>query len=111
MDLHVKEEIALGQNVLIAYMPWEGYNYEDAILVSERMVTDDLYTSVHIEKYEIEARQTKLGPEEITREIPNISEESLNNLDEMELLELVLLSRWRYSCGKSYSKRGIRSTT
>ena len=55
-------------------MPWEGYNYEDAILVSERMVTDDLYTSVHIEKYEIEARQTKLGPEEITREIPNISE-------------------------------------
>ncbi|MDC3072544.1 MAG: DNA-directed RNA polymerase subunit beta [Prochlorococcus sp. MED-G72] len=79
-------EIALGQNVLIAYMPWEGYNYEDAILVSERMVTDDLYTSVHIEKYEIEARQTKLGPEEITREIPNISEESLNNLDEMGII-------------------------
>ncbi|MDC3170845.1 DNA-directed RNA polymerase subunit beta [Prochlorococcus sp. AH-716-E13] len=79
-------EIALGQNVLIAYMPWEGYNYEDAILVSERMVTDDLYTSVHIEKYEIEARQTKLGPEEITREIPNISEDSLNNLDEMGII-------------------------
>jgi len=81
-------EIALGQNVLIAYMPWGGYNYEDAILVSERMVTDDLYTSVHIEKYEIEARQTKLGPEEITREIPNISEESLNNLDEMGIIRI-----------------------
>jgi len=81
-------EIALGQNVLIAYMPWEGYNYEDAILVSERMVTDDLYTSVHIEKYEIEARQTKLGPEEITREIPNISEESSNNLDEMGIIRI-----------------------
>jgi len=81
-------EIALGQNVLIAYMPWEGYNYEDAILVSERMVTDDLYTSVHIEKYEIEARQTKLGPEEITREIPYISEESLNNLDEMGIIRI-----------------------
>ena len=81
-------EIALGQNVLIAYMPWEGYNYEDAILVSERMVTDDLYTSVHIEKYEIEARQTKLGPEEITREIPNIYEESLNNLYEMGIIRI-----------------------
>ncbi len=81
-------EIALGQNVLIAYMPWEGYNYEDAILVSERLVKDDLYTSVHIEKYEIEARQTKLGPEEITREIPNVSEESLSNLDEMGIIRI-----------------------
>lgn len=81
-------EIALGQNVLIAYMPWEGYNYEDAILVSERLVKDDLYTSVHIEKYEIEARQTKLGPEEITREIPNIAEESLGNLDEMGIIRI-----------------------
>ncbi len=81
-------EIALGQNVLIAYMPWEGYNYEDAILVSERLVKDDLYTSVHIEKYEIEARQTKLGPEEITREIPNVSEESLGNLDEMGIIRI-----------------------
>ena len=81
-------EIALGQNVLIAYMPWEGYNYEDAILVSERLVTDDLYTSVHIEKYEIEARQTKLGPEEITREIPNVSEDSLANLDEMGIIRI-----------------------
>ena len=81
-------EIALGQNVLIAYMPWEGYNYEDALLVSERLVTDDLYTSVHIEKYEIEARQTKLGPEEITREIPNVAEESLGNLDEMGIIRV-----------------------
>jgi DNA-directed RNA polymerase subunit beta len=81
-------EIALGQNVLIAYMPWEGYNYEDAILVSERLVHDDLYTSVHIEKYEIEARQTKLGPEEITREIPNVAEESLRNLDEMGIIRI-----------------------
>ncbi len=81
-------EIALGQNVLIAYMPWEGYNYEDAILVSERLVNDDLYTSVHIEKYEIEARQTKLGPEEITREIPNVAGESLGNLDEMGIIRI-----------------------
>ena len=81
-------EIALGQNVLIAYMPWEGYNYEDALLVSERLVTDDLYTSVHIEKYEIEARQTKLGPEEITRENPNVAEESLGNLDEMGIIRV-----------------------
>ena len=81
-------EIALGQNVLIAYMPWEGYNFEDALLVSERLVTDDLYTSVHIEKYEIEARQTKLGPEEITREIPNIAEESLGDLDEMGIIRV-----------------------
>ncbi len=65
-------ELALGQNIVVAYMPWEGYNYEDAILISERLVQDDIYTSVHIEKYEIEARQTKLGPEEITREIPNV---------------------------------------
>ncbi|NJR68752.1 MAG: DNA-directed RNA polymerase subunit beta [Synechococcales cyanobacterium CRU_2_2] len=75
-------ELALGQNVLVAYMPWEGYNYEDAILLSERLVHDDVYTSIHIEKFEIEARQTKLGPEEITREIPNVGEDSLRHLDE-----------------------------
>ncbi|GAB4279324.1 MAG: DNA-directed RNA polymerase subunit beta [Oscillatoriaceae cyanobacterium] len=75
-------ELALGQNILVAYMPWEGYNYEDAILISERLVYDDMYTSIHIEKYEIEARQTKLGPEEITREIPNVGEDALRNLDE-----------------------------
>jgi DNA-directed RNA polymerase subunit beta len=75
-------ELALGQNVLVAYMPWEGYNYEDAILISERLVQEDTYTSIHIEKYEIEARQTKLGPEEITREIPNVGEDALRQLDE-----------------------------
>ena len=75
-------ELALGQNILVAYMPWEGYNYEDAILISERLVREDVYTSVHIEKYEIEARQTKLGPEEITREIPNVGEDALRQLDE-----------------------------
>ena len=75
-------ELSLGKNVLVAYMPWEGYNFEDAILLSERCVHDDVFTSLHIEKLEIEARQTKLGPEEITREVPNVSEESLRHLDE-----------------------------
>jgi DNA-directed RNA polymerase subunit beta len=79
-------ELALGQNILVAYMPWEGYNYEDAILISEKLVSQDYYTSIHIEKFEIEARQTKLGPEEITREIPNVSEESLRNLDETGII-------------------------
>ena len=81
-------ELALGQNVLVAYMPWEGYNYEDAILISERLVYDDVFTSVHIEKFEIEARQTKLGPEEITREIPNVGEDSLRNLDEQGIVRV-----------------------
>jgi DNA-directed RNA polymerase subunit beta len=75
-------EMALGQNILVAFLPWEGGNYEDAIVISERLVKDDLYTSIHIEKHEIEARDTKLGPEEITRDIPNVGEESLRNLDE-----------------------------
>ncbi|AFY79148.1 DNA-directed RNA polymerase, beta subunit [Pleurocapsa sp. PCC 7327] len=79
-------ELALGQNILVAYMPWEGYNYEDAILISERLVYDDVYTSIHVEKYEIEARQTKLGPEEITREIPNVGEDALRNLDERGII-------------------------
>jgi DNA-directed RNA polymerase subunit beta len=79
-------ELALGQNVLVAYMPWEGYNYEDAILISERFVYDDVYTSIHVEKFEIEARQTKLGPEEITREIPNVGEDALRNLDEQGII-------------------------
>ncbi|NEO33959.1 MAG: DNA-directed RNA polymerase subunit beta [Symploca sp. SIO3C6] len=81
-------EIALGQNILVAYMPWEGYNYEDAILISERLVMDDVYTSIHIEKYEIEARQTKLGPEEITREIPNVGEDALRQLDETGIIRI-----------------------
>ncbi|CAN1210418.1 DNA-directed RNA polymerase subunit beta [Tumidithrix helvetica PCC 7403] len=81
-------ELALGQNILVAYMPWEGYNYEDAILINERLVYDDVYTSIHIEKYEIEARQTKLGPEEITREIPNVGEDSLRQLDEQGIIRI-----------------------
>nr|WDA99987.1 RNA polymerase beta subunit [Cyanidium sp. THAL103] len=75
-------ELALGHNILVAYMPWEGYNYEDAFLISERLVYEDLYTSIHIEKYEIEIRQTKLGPEKITRDIPNVAEYNLKHLDE-----------------------------
>jgi len=75
-------EMALGQNILVAFLPWEGGNYEDAIVISERLVREDLFTSIHIEKHEIEARDTKLGPEEITRDIPNVGEESLRNLDE-----------------------------
>ena len=75
-------ELALGRNVLVAFMPWEGYNFEDAILLSERLVKEDFFSSVHIEEYEIEARDTKLGPEEITRDIPNVGEDMLKNLDE-----------------------------
>src|SRR5437763_7711028 len=75
-------ELALGQNILVAFMSWEGGNYEDAILISERIVQEDYFTSVHIEKYEVEARDTKLGPEEITRDIPNVGEDQLKNLDE-----------------------------
>jgi DNA-directed RNA polymerase subunit beta len=80
--------IALGQNVSCAFMSWDGYNYEDAIIISKRLVKDDVYTSVHIEKYEIEERDTKLGPEEITRDIPNVSEESLSNLDEIGIVRI-----------------------
>ena len=81
-------ELALGKNVLVAYMPWEGYNFEDAILISERLVYDYVFTSVHIEKLEIDARQTKLGPEEITREVPNVSEDSIRHLDERGIVRI-----------------------
>ncbi|MCF8012118.1 MAG: DNA-directed RNA polymerase subunit beta [Clostridiales bacterium] len=81
-----KGELALGRNVLCAFMPWEGYNYEDAILVSEKMVKDDIFTSVHIEEHECDARDTKLGPEEITRDIPNVGEEVLKDLDERGII-------------------------
>ncbi len=81
-------EMALGQNVLVAFMPWEGYNYEDAILISERMVKDDRFTSIHIEEYECEARDTKLGPEEITRDIPNVGEDALKDLDESGIIRI-----------------------
>jgi len=75
-------DLALGRNVLVAFMPWNGYNFEDSILLSERIVSDDVFTSIHIEEFEVMARDTKLGPEEITRDIPNVSEEALKNLDE-----------------------------
>jgi DNA-directed RNA polymerase subunit beta len=75
-------ELALGKNVVVAFMPWNGYNYEDSILISERIVRDDVFTSIHIEEFEVAARDTKLGPEEITRDIPNVGEEALRNLDE-----------------------------
>jgi DNA-directed RNA polymerase subunit beta len=81
-------ELALGRNVLVAFMPWRGYNFEDAILVSERMVKDDYYTSIHIEEFEIEARDTKLGPEEITRDIPNVSETYLRDLDDSGIIRI-----------------------
>lgn len=81
-------ELALGKNILVAFMPWEGYNFEDAILISERLVIDDVFTSIHIEKLEIDARSTKLGPEEITREVPNVSEESLRHLDENGIVRI-----------------------
>ncbi len=80
--------LALGQNVTCAFMSWRGYNFEDAVIISERLVKDDTYTSIHIEKYEIEARDTKLGPEEITRDIPNVSEESLSDLDEQGIIRI-----------------------
>lgn len=81
-------ELALGKNVLVGFMTWEGYNFEDAILISERLVKDDVYTSIHIEEYEIEARDTKLGPEEITRDIPNVGEDALKDLDERGIIRI-----------------------
>lgn len=81
-------ELALGRNVVVAFMTWEGYNYEDAILLSEKLVKEDVYTSIHIEEYESEARDTKLGPEEITRDIPNVGEEALKNLDERGIIRV-----------------------
>ena len=81
-------ELAVGQNILIAYMPWEGYNYEDAFVINERLLYDDLHTSIHIEKFEIESRQTKLGPEEITRDLPNVNEQALSKLDENGIIHI-----------------------
>lgn len=81
-------ELALGRNVVVAFVPWEGYNYEDAILLSEELVKDDVFTSIHIEEYESQARDTKLGPEEITRDIPNVGEDSLKNLDERGIVRI-----------------------
>ena len=81
-------ELALGQNILVAFMPWNGYNFEDSILISERIVREDLYTSIHIEEYEVVARDTKLGKEDITRDIPNVSEEALRNLDDSGIVRI-----------------------
>ena len=81
-------ELALGRNVMAAFMPWEGYNFEDAILISEKLVMEDVFTSIHIEEYECEARDTKLGPEEITRDIPNVSEDMLKNLDDRGIIRI-----------------------
>ena len=81
-------ELALGRNVLVAFMPWRGYNFEDAIVVSEKLVKEDYYTSIHIEEFEVDARDTKLGPEEITRDIPNIAEGFLRNLDESGIIRI-----------------------
>lgn len=83
-----KGELALGRNVVVAFMPWEGYNYEDAILLSEKLVKDDVFTSIHIEEYECDARDTKLGPEEITRDIPNVGEEVLRDLDDRGIIRI-----------------------
>nr|MBO2505015.1 DNA-directed RNA polymerase subunit beta [Bacilli bacterium] len=83
-----KGELALGRNVLVAFMTWEGFNYEDAIIMNERLVKDDVYTSIHIEEYESEARDTKLGPEEITRDIPNVGEDALRNLDDRGIVRI-----------------------
>ena len=81
-------ELALGRNVLVAFMPWEGYNFEDAILVSAKLVKEDTYTSIHLDEFEIEIRETKLGREEFTREIPNVSERILKNLDEKGVVRI-----------------------
>lgn len=81
-------ELALGRNVMVAFMTWEGYNYEDAILLSEKLVKEDVYTSIHLEKHDLEARDTKLGPEEITRDIPNVGEDALKNLDERGIIRV-----------------------
>jgi DNA-directed RNA polymerase subunit beta len=81
-------ELALGQNMLVAYMVWDGYNYEDAIIVSERVVQQDRFTSIHIEDYTIDVRETKLGPEVITADIPNVSEEKLKNLDSEGIIRI-----------------------
>src|SRR5207247_5309306 len=81
-------ELGLGKNLLVAFMPWEGYNFEDAIIISERLVRDDVLTSIHIEAHEVDARDTKLGAEEITRDIPNLSEEILKDLDERGIVRI-----------------------
>ena len=90
-------DLALGRNVLVAFMPWNGYNFEDSILLSEKIAMQDVFTSIHIEEYEVMARDTKLGPEEITRDIPNVSEEALKNLDEAGIVHIgAEVAAWRH---------------
>jgi DNA-directed RNA polymerase subunit beta len=81
-------ELALGRNLLVAYMPWQGYNFEDAIVISEKVVRDDIYTSIHVEEFELEVRDTKRGEEELTSEIPNVSEEAVKHLDENGIIRI-----------------------
>ena len=97
-------ELALGKNVTVAFMPWQGYNFEDSILISERCVTDDVFTSIHIEEYEVMARDTKLGEEEITRDIPNVNEEALKNLDESGIVYIGAEVKPTYTSWKSNLK-------
>ena len=102
-------EIALGKNPLIGFMTWEGYNYEDAVLLSERLVQEDVYTSVHIEEYEAEARDTKLGPEEITRDVPGVGEDALKDLDERGIIRIGAEVRAGYPGGKVTPKGETRA--
>ncbi len=81
-------ELALGRNLLVAFMPWQGYNFEDAIVISEKVVREDIFTSIHIEEFELEVRDTKRGEEELTAEIPNVSEETVKNLDENGIVQI-----------------------
>ena len=89
-------ELALGQNILVAFTPWMGYNFEDSILISERLIRDDTYTSIHVEEFECVARDTKLGKEEITRDIANVGEEALKDLDESGVIRIGAEVTWRY---------------
>jgi DNA-directed RNA polymerase subunit beta len=96
-------ELALGQNMLVAFVPWEGFNYEDAIIISERVVQADRWSSIHIEDFSIDVRDTKLGPEVVTRDIPNIGEDRLKNLDETGIIRVgAEISSGRYSDRKNY---------
>ena len=104
-------EIALGKNLLVAYMPWEGHNYEDAIIISERLVKDDILTSIHIEEHEVDARDTKLGAEEITRDIPNVSEEILKDLDERGIVRIgAEVNTGRLPRRQGHARRARRSS-
>ena len=102
--------IALGRNILIGFMTWEGYNYEDAVLISEELVRNDVYTSIHIEKHEIEARDTKLGQEEITSDIPNVGDDALKDLDERGIIRIGAEVRTGdYTCSEGNSEGKKRS--